>query len=52
MKGRQDIDRSAIIDFEKPARGMQIGMMPAKLTQLLINIGLGVLDAGIRSQDP
>ncbi|MBP7848304.1 hypothetical protein KA013_03760 [Patescibacteria group bacterium] len=29
-----------MLDFEKPVRGMQIGMMPAKLTQMLVNIGV------------
>lgn len=40
---RQDIDRYTTIDMEKPMRGMQIGMMPAKLTQILVNIGAGLL---------
>lgn len=38
VQGRQHIDRSAAIDFDKPVRGMQIGMMPAKLTQILVTI--------------
>lgn len=40
---RQDIDRFEAIDFEKPVRGMQVGMMPAKLTQMLINIGVATV---------
>lgn len=28
------------MDFEKPGRSMQMGMMPAKLTHTLINMGL------------
>ena len=36
--GWQYIDRFAAIDFDKPGRGMQIGMMPAKLAQMLVNI--------------
>ncbi len=40
IEGRQNIDRFEAIDFEKPVRGMQVGMMPAKLTQMLINIGV------------
>lgn len=33
----QDIPRFTAIDFEKPVNGMEVGMMPAKLAQLLIN---------------
>jgi len=44
VKWWQDIDRYAAIDFDKPERGMQIGMMPAKLTEILLNIGLIHLD--------
>ncbi len=40
VQGRQDIERFELLDFEKPVRGMQIGMMPAKLTQMLVNIGV------------
>lgn len=36
----QDIPRFETIDFERPVRGMQVGMMPAKLTQILVNIGV------------
>lgn len=36
----QDIKRFEVIDFEKPARGMNIGMMPGKLTQILVNMGV------------
>ncbi len=34
----QDIPRYEAVDFEKPVRGMQVWMMPAKLTQILVNI--------------
>lgn len=37
----QDIKRFEVIDMEKPLRGMEIGMMPAKLTQILVNIAVG-----------
>ncbi|USN54364.1 MAG: hypothetical protein H6765_07490 [Candidatus Peribacteria bacterium] len=40
VDGWQDIDRYEVIDFGKPVRGMEIGMMPAKLTQTLVNIGV------------
>lgn len=36
----QNIRRYEVIDFDKPARSMQVGMMPAKLTHIMINIGL------------
>ena len=38
----QNIKLYEIIDFDKPARSMQVGMMPAKLTHTLINIGLSL----------
>lgn len=38
VTGWQDIKRFETIDFEKPVRGMEIGMMPGKLTQMLLNI--------------
>ncbi|MEI7563585.1 MAG: hypothetical protein WCJ39_08380 [bacterium] len=28
------------IDFDKPGRSMHMGMMPAKLTHIMINLGL------------
>jgi hypothetical protein len=34
----QDIELYEAIDFGKPGRSMQMGMMPAKLTHILINI--------------
>jgi len=34
----QNIELYEVVDFEKPKRSMQMGMMPAKLTQILINI--------------
>lgn len=43
IHGRQNIDRFTALDIEKPMRGMQIGMMPAKLAQMLVNIGVGCL---------
>lgn len=36
---RQDIAHFEQIDFWKPASGMEVGMMPAKLAQMLVNIG-------------
>lgn len=36
----QNIELYEVVDFEKPRRSMQMGMMPAKLTQILINIWL------------
>ena len=44
MTGYQRIDRFEIIDFERPVRGMHVGMMPAKLTQTLVGIGVGLSD--------
>lgn len=40
VTGYQNIARYETIDFDKPARSMQVGMMPAKLTHIMINIGL------------
>ena len=37
----QDIDRFSLIDYDKPINSMQIGMMPAKLTQIMVNIWVG-----------
>lgn len=37
----QDISRFSTIDFDKPVNSMQIGMMPGKLTQIMVNIGVG-----------
>jgi hypothetical protein len=37
---RQDIAHFELIDFGKPAHGMEVGMMPAKLAQMLVNIGV------------
>ena len=36
----QNIKLYEVVDFQKPWRSMQMGMMPAKLTHTLINIGL------------
>lgn len=43
VHGRQEIDLPAMIDFDKPVNGMQIGMMPSKLVKVLVNIGRGGL---------
>lgn len=40
VQGYQNIKLYEVVDFEKPARSMQLGMMPAKLTHSLINIAL------------
>lgn len=36
----QNIPLYETIDFEKPGRSMSMGMMPAKLTHILINLGI------------
>ena len=41
--GYQQIRLYEVADFEKPGRSMQMGMMPAKLTHTLMNIGLSLL---------
>lgn len=41
--GYQQIKLYEVVDFEKPGRSMQMGMMPAKLTHLLLNIGLSLI---------
>jgi len=38
--GNQDIPLYENVDFKKPSRSMQMGMMPAKLTHIMINLGL------------
>lgn len=43
--GYQNIKLYEVIDFEKPGRSMQMGMMPAKLTHSLLNIWLSLLQA-------
>jgi hypothetical protein len=43
----QNIPLYETIDFEKPARSMQMGMMPAKLTHMMINIGLNSLKSKV-----
>lgn len=40
--GYQNIKLYEVVDFEKPGRSMQMGMMPAKLTHALLNIGLAL----------
>ena len=42
MLGYQHIRLYEVVDFEKPGRSMQMGMMPAKLTHTLMNIGLSL----------
>ncbi len=44
IKWRQDIAHFAAIDFDKPVRGMQVGMMPTKLAQMLVNIAVWYTD--------
>jgi hypothetical protein len=36
-----DIARPEKIEFEKPVSGMQVGMMPVKLNQMMINMAVG-----------
>lgn len=43
VQGYQNIPLYEAIDFEKPGRDMHMGMMPSKLTHILINIGLNYL---------
>lgn len=40
VQGYQNIKLYEVVDFDKPARSMQTGMMPAKLTHSLINIAI------------
>lgn len=40
VQERQNIPLYEVVDFDKPARSMHVGMMPSKLTHILINIGL------------
>jgi len=40
VEGYQNIPLYESIDFKKPSRDMQMGMMPAKLTHMLLNIWL------------
>lgn len=40
IEGYQDISLYEAIDFEKPVNSMKIGMMPAKLTHMMINMGM------------
>lgn len=46
---RQDIEHFERIDFGKPAHGMEVGMMPSKLAQILVNIGIATLHAQWRT---
>ncbi|PJA48026.1 MAG: hypothetical protein CO170_03895, partial [candidate division SR1 bacterium CG_4_9_14_3_um_filter_40_9] len=43
VEGYQPIYLYEVVDFEKPARSMQMGMIPAKLTHIMLNIGLSVI---------
>jgi hypothetical protein len=45
VEGYQPIYLYEVVDFEKPARSMQMGMMPAKLTHIMLNIGLSYVSA-------
>lgn len=47
----QDIAHFEQIDFGKPASGMEVGMMPSKLAQILVNIGRHATLAMTRAQD-
>lgn len=40
VQGRQEIPLYEAIDFDKPGRSMQVGMMPAKLAHIMLNIAL------------
>lgn len=40
VENYQNIPLYETIDFEKPGRSMHMGMMPAKLTHILINLGI------------
>ena len=42
--GYQNIKIYEKIDFEKPSRSMKMGMMPAKLTHIMINIWIWLID--------
>ncbi|MDR0651399.1 MAG: hypothetical protein LBG59_08650 [Candidatus Peribacteria bacterium] len=46
VQGYQNINFYEVVDFDKPARSMQTGMMPAKLTHTLITIGMTTLRKG------
>lgn len=48
----QNIRLYEVIDFDKPARSMQVWMMPAKLTHSLINIWLSVSPSNSLIFDP
>jgi len=43
VTGYQRIDRFEIIDFERPVLGMQIGIMPSKLAQTMVWIGVWLM---------
>ncbi len=48
----QNIELYEEIDFWKPGRSMKMGMMPAKLTHMMINIWLKYTDADCTMYDP
>ncbi len=45
----QNINFYSQIDFDKPVSGMQVGMIPSKLANIMINIG--VVNSGIPSKN-
>ncbi len=49
--GWQDIAHFEQVDFWKPASGMEVGMMPSKLAQILVNIGVQTLESRFQTSD-
>jgi hypothetical protein len=47
----QNIRLYEVVDFDKPSRSMQMGMMPAKLTHIMINIALNCLPPLLKEVD-
>jgi len=45
VEGYQDIKLFEEVDFGKPVRGMEIGMMPAKLALIILNIWINKLQS-------
>ncbi|UFX83445.1 DNA methyltransferase [Candidatus Absconditicoccus praedator] len=41
VEGYQKIDLYETIDYQKPSRGMKVGMMPSKLAHIMINLCTG-----------
>lgn len=54
VKWYQNINLYEVIDFDKPARSMQMWMMPAKLTHIMINLWVNQLspESDITIYDP